>query len=329
MGFLLREPYASLYEEFLAYQKPRTSTQGYKACAAQLRVVTGWLDREDVLPEEATIVDVLRFRKEAGERTGKTGNAICGGTVHNYMHSGRIFFDYLIHTERRDTNPFREVGYPRKTEYLSRNVLTVTHMHTLLEALGRFYEIPEPRRRMERYRLHVLAEFLYATGLRIAEAASLTEANLDLERRMVYVREGKGGVPRTAFLSGYAADVMAQFLARGRSALEAGGQGQGRNGTIFGACHDRLKIFLNRELKKICTELEVPVITSHGFRHSLGTHLLKAGCDMRHIQVILGHERLGTTQIYTRVDKDDLKDSLDRFHPRQWQHMPKDPCYER
>jgi site-specific recombinase XerD len=324
MGFVLREPYASLYEEFLSYQKPRTSAQGYKACAARLRVVAGWLDREDIPPEEAAIADVLRFRKESGERPGKTGGPVCGGTIHNYLHSGRIFFDYLISTGRRNTNPFREVGYPRKPEHLSRNVLTVAQMRVLLEALGRFYEPPEPRRRMTRYRLHVLAEFLYATGLRIAEAAGLTEANLDLERRMVYVPAGKGGAPRTAFLSGYAAEVMARYLAQGRPALEASGQGQGRNGTVFGACHDRLKIFLNRELKKICAALELPVITSHAFRHSLGTHLLKAGCDMRHIQVILGHERLGTTQIYTRVDIEDLKYSLDRFHPRQWRTMPKE-----
>jgi len=60
------------------------------------------------------------------------------------------------------------------------------------------------------------------------------------------------------------------------------------------------------------------VITSHGFRHSLGTHLLRSGCDMRHIQVILGHEALSTTQIYTKVDKEDLKKSLDAFHPRRW-----------
>ena len=255
MGFVLREPYASLYEEFLSYQRPRTSVQGYKSCAARLRVVTGWFDREEILPEEAAIADVLRFRKEAGERLGKAGGAVCGGTVHNYLHSGRILFDYLISAGRRNTNPFREVGYPRQTEHLSRNVLTVEQMGILLEVLGRFNEPGEPRRRMERYRLHVLAEFLYATGLRIAEAASLIDANLDLERRMVYVPAGKGGAPRTAFLSGYAAEVMAGYLARGRPALEAGGRGQGRNGTVFGACPDRLKIFLNRELKKYAPRL--------------------------------------------------------------------------
>ena len=230
MGFVLREPYASLYEEFLSYQKPRTSAQGYKACAARLRVVTGWFDREDILPEEAAIPDVLRFKKEAGERTGKTGTAVCGGTVHNYLHSGRILFDYLIATGRRSANPFREAGYPRQTEHLSRNVLTVAQMCTLLETLGKFYELPEPRRRMERYRLHVLAEFLYATGLRIAEAAGLTEANLDLERGWSMCLRGKVARRGPPFSQGMPRKSWAGIWRRAARRWKRGTRGRGGTG---------------------------------------------------------------------------------------------------
>jgi len=190
-------------------------------------------------------------------------------------------------------------------------------MTLLLTTLSRFDAASDIRRRGICYRLHVLAEFLYATGLRIAEAASLDDEDIDLDKRLVYVKEGKGGRPRTAFLTGYAADVMRWYLKTGRKALEKA-QAQGCNGKLFGACHQRLSIFLCLHLKAVCTELDIPVISSHGFRHSLGTHLLKSGCDMRHIQVILGHEDLGTTQQYTHVDKEDLRNSLDRFHPRKW-----------
>lgn len=112
---------------------------------------------------------------------------------------------------------------------------------------------------------------------------------------------------------------MKKYLARGRSAV-LGGYVRNHGQTIFGADKSRLAIVLNAELKKVCTEMEIPVITSHGFRHSLGTHLLRAGCDMRYIQIILGHESLGSTQVYTKVDKDDLKRSLDAFHPRKYQN---------
>jgi integrase/recombinase XerD len=192
-------------------------------------------------------------------------------------------------------------------------------MALLLAELARFDEQPTQRAKLRRYRVHVLAEFLYATGLRIAEAAALVEEQLDLRARLVYVREGKGGKPRTAFLTAYAAEVMERYLKRGR-ALVLGPYARNHGDTLFGADKARVAVVLNSELEKVCSLLDLPCITSHGFRHSLGTHLLRAGCDMRHIQAILGHEALGTTQVYTKVDKDDLKKSLDEFHPRQWTH---------
>jgi site-specific recombinase XerD len=323
MGFTLSAGYADIYDEFLAYKKSRVSEQGYKTIEAQVRTLVKWFDEEDIPLEEAGIQDALRFRKAAGERTGRTGSAVSIGAVCNYLAAGRCFFDYLVQTERRETNPFMEVPYPRNPEHISRNVLTVAQMNLLLETLAKFDIMPDARHRAARYRVHVLGEFLYATGLRIAEASSLAPEDIDTERRLVHVRQGKGGIPRTAFLTGYAAEVMRLYLSEGKNMLESA-NAQGRNGTLFGSCHARMDIFLNRELRNICTALEIPVITSHGFRHSLGTHLLKAGCDMRHIQVILGHEKLGTTQIYTRVDKEDLKSSLDKFHPRKWQGVRKE-----
>ena len=61
-------------------------------------------------------------------------------------------------------------------------------------------------------------------------------------------------------------------------------------------------------------------MTTHHFRHAVGFHLLRAGCDIRYIKEILGHEELGTTQIYTKVDKLDLKKVIDEFHPRKLHH---------
>jgi site-specific recombinase XerD len=157
-------------------------------------------------------------------------------------------------------------------------------------------------------------EFLYAAGLRISEAASLIPENIDFLSRTVYAAEGKGRTARAAFLTGYAADVTDRYIRRGRRAVP----GRGTYGdTLFGVHPERLTALVNEGLLKACRHLELPVITSHGFRHSLGTHLLHAGCDMRYIQIILGHECLRTTQVYTRVDKDALRESLDARHPRR------------
>jgi site-specific recombinase XerD len=190
-------------------------------------------------------------------------------------------------------------------------------MGRLLQALAAFDTLPSPQARLRRYRVHVVAEFLYATGLRIAEAASIVPEAIDLAARRIYLPQGKGSRPRTVFLHHYAAAVLDHFLTRGR-ALVLGPHSRAQTRTLFATHHERLARVVNAELAAVCRDCDLPVITSHAFRHSLGTHLLRSGCDLRHIQVILGHESLASTQIYTRVDKDDLKRSMDRFHPRQW-----------
>ena len=88
-------------------------------------------------------------------------------------------------------------------------------------------------------------------------------------------------------------------------------------GKLFGAEGERLGVVLSCVLEKVCTKLKLPKLTAHSFRHSFGYHLLKAGCDIRYIQELLGHKRLFTTQIYIKVDKEDLRKVLDRHHPRK------------
>ena len=319
MAYLMSASYSDLYEEFLEAEKPRVSVQGFTSLSGLARRVIAWLDAEDLEPGDVGIQEAVRYAAWLNEKRDDEGKPLATGTVHNYLKVARRFFAFLVRTERVAANPFLELRYPRVGEHLSRNGLTEAQMALLLAELARFDEQPSQRAKLRRYRVHVLAEFLYATGLRIAEASALVEEQLDLKARLVFVREGKGGKPRTAFLTAYAAEVMERYLKRGR-ALVLGAYPRSHGDTLFGADKARVAEVLNSELEKVCKLLDLPCITSHGFRHSLGTHLLRSGCDMRHIQAILGHEALGTTQVYTKVDKDDLKKSLDEFHPRQWAH---------
>ena len=314
---VLSAGYAEVFEAFLDYERPRTTRQGYETIRKTAYRLLKWFEAEEIAPEAAGIRDCIRYRNETAGRVKADGAALSAGTVRNHLKAGKRLFAFLVATERRADNPFRDIKPPRLPEHYSRNVLSEVQMGCLLERLMRFDRGAGVRERLGRYRLHVLAEFLYATGLRIAEAASLIPENIDTVSRLVYVPEGKGRKARLAYMTGFASEVMHWYLQAGRQAV-LGNYGRGYGRTVFGAHPQRLMAVVNRDLKAVCRELELPEITSHGFRHSLGTHLLRAGCDMRYIQVILGHEALHTTQVYTRVDKDDLKDSLDRFHPRKW-----------
>jgi integrase/recombinase XerD len=317
METTISAPLADLADAFLEAQKTLVSAQGFTTLRGLTFRMLAWFDEEELDPCTLGIQEAVRYEAFLAGHARGDGVPICAGTMQNYLKTARRFFAYLVNTERRSTNPFTELRYPRLEQHLSRNVLSEAQMGRLLAALARFDACSPWWQRLRRYRVHVIAEFLYATGLRIAEAASLVPAALDLGQRLVRLEAGKGGKPRTAYLSGYASDILAHYLATGRDLIRKGYERDSPD-TLFMATKGRLAIMMNAELRGVCTELELPVITTHGFRHSLGTHLLRAGCDMRHIQVILGHEALSTTQIYTRVDKDDLKRSLDAFHPRKW-----------
>jgi len=317
MAIEMGSAYADLLDEFLDAERPKVTAQGHSTLSKLTRSVLGWFEEEEIDVNEVGIAEAVGYQAFLSEYRSGSGKPYAVGTMINHLKAARRLFAYLVRIERRTTNPFTELRYPRAGEHLSRNVLSEAQMGRLLRELGKFDELSFPRARLRRYRTHVAAEFLYSSGLRIAEACSLAVSDLDLPRCRVFVRNGKGGKSRTAFLSAYASEVLARYLARGREAV-LGNYARAHGATLFGADKDRVASVVNGELRNVCESLELPTITTHGFRHSLGTHLLRSGCDMRHIQAILGHEALGTTQIYTKVDKEDLKRSLDAYHPRRW-----------
>jgi site-specific recombinase XerD len=310
--------YENLCRDYADYERGRMSMQGHASRVALVRRVLRWFEREELEPEAVTVTDALRFQAACADSTTRAGSSLTNGSLYNYLKAARGLWDYLVAVERAGSNPFRAVRYPRLGDHHCGNVLSEAQMGRLLKELATFDRQHVWYQRECRYRVHVIAEFLYASGLRVAEAASLYPRDLDLEQGLVYLKAGKGGQSRTAFLTSYAADVLARYMEQGRSAtLHAWQRLQAER--LFGLTANRLSYVVNRELALLCVELQLPVITSHGFRHSLGTHLLRAGCDLRYIQAILGHESLGSTQIYTHVDKQDLKRSLDEHHPRRWQ----------
>jgi site-specific recombinase XerD len=314
MTTIIRPENKALYDEFLEYYKPRVSPQGYQAIKYLGRSVIAWFEARDIPLGEVSIRDALEFRKHLYE--SDEDRHLSAGSVYNYLKMGRKLFAFMVKFGKRQTNPFSEVKYPRLPDGISRNILNEAQMGRLLEALSMFHEGQTANERLEKYRAHVVAVLLYATGMRINEAAELLPQDVDVKRREAVIRNGKGGKSRIAFLTGYAADVLDCYIRHGRAVMLS--RGWRKHGDrLFGTDAETLSAAVNHRLSEACMKLNIPVITCHGFRHSLGTHLLRAGCDMRHIQMILGHEKLNSTQRYTRVDRDDLKNIIDRFHPRQ------------
>ena len=153
-------------------------------------------------------------------------------------------------------------------------------------------------------------ELLYATGVRVSELTGMNVKDLDLTRRTVRVR-GKGDKERVVPFGEAAADAVRQWLEQGRAELA------GDTPALFvGVRGGRIDPRQVRRIVDRAGQVTGQRITPHGLRHTAATHLLEGGADLRVVQEMLGHSSLQTTQIYTHVSAERLKDVFKRAHPR-------------
>lgn len=160
-----------------------------------------------------------------------------------------------------------------------------------------------------------LLEFLYSTGARISEAVGLDRDDVDAPARTVLLR-GKGGKQRLVPVGRPALAALDAYLVRGRPTLSARGRG---NPAVFlnarGARLSRQSAWA--VLREAAARTEIAAAVSpHTLRHSFATHLLEGGADVRVVQELLGHSSVTTTQVYTLVTVDNLREVYATAHPR-------------
>jgi integrase/recombinase XerC len=165
-----------------------------------------------------------------------------------------------------------------------------------------------------RLRDAAMLEVLYATGIRVGELCGLDVDDVDAERRLLRVT-GKGRKERVVPFGVPARDALDAWRRDGRPVVVTGRSGPalflGRRGGRVG----------QRQVRQVVYDLlasieDAPRIGPHGLRHSAATHLLDGGADLRSVQELLGHATLSTTQIYTHVSVDRLRDGYRQAHPR-------------
>jgi integrase/recombinase XerD len=164
-----------------------------------------------------------------------------------------------------------------------------------------------------------LLEFLYGTGARIGEAVGLDLDDLDLERGTVLLH-GKGGKDRVVPVGGFAREAISAYLVRGRPTFAAASRaGRGGSAALFvnsrGGRLSRQSAWTILRTSAERAGLRV-AIGPHTLRHSFATHLLDGGADVRVVQELLGHASVTTTQVYTMVTVDRLREVYATSHPR-------------
>ena len=163
-----------------------------------------------------------------------------------------------------------------------------------------------------------LLELLYGTGARVSEAVGLAVDDVDLPARSVLLR-GKGGRSRVVPLGGYACDAVGAYLVRSRPMLLSLARTAGRTGAVLfrnghGGVLTRQGAWL--VLRAAAARAGLGDVSPHVLRHSFATHLLDGGADVRIVQELLGHASVTTTQVYTLVTVEKLREVYAVTHPR-------------
>jgi integrase/recombinase XerC len=243
-------------------------------------------------------------------------------TTRRKLASLRTFYRWLSREGVVSENPFSALRGPRLAKSLPK-VLSVEEVKRFLAAPLR--EIEELRRKGDSpsrmadifacIRDAALYESLYSTGCRIAEMLMLTWGELDFAKGTVIVT-GKGSKQRLCILGSRALEALRRLRSATDAFIPGGGDGecpvfQNGNGNRLPSRE------AERRMKKWLAAADLPSdITPHKLRHSFATHLLDAGADLRSVQEMLGHSSLATTQIYTHVSIERLKDEYAKAHPR-------------
>lgn len=221
----------------------------------------------------------------------------------------RSFFKFLANEGLLTKNPTQEISAPRVPRSLPKP-LTIQQVRELLDQPAK-QSTPEAKRDA------AMLELLYATGLRVSELVSLQISDVSLKEGEGYVRcKGKGAKERIVPLHDRAIKAIKGYLTEARPMLARDDSGEK---TLFlnrrGERLTRQGFWLN--LKRYAREAGIEAHTTpHTLRHSFATHMLRGGAPLRNVQELLGHAKISTTQIYTHLTTDQIRQDFDKAHPR-------------
>jgi integrase/recombinase XerD len=219
----------------------------------------------------------------------------------------KTFYKYMVLEDLTDTDPTQHIEAPKLGRKIP-TVLTYEEINRLFEAI----DLSHPQGQRNR----AILETLYACGLRVSELTGLRRSDLYLDVGFVKV-VGKGNKERVVPIGETAAKHIQLYLdggRRGRLNVKRGSED-----ILFlnrrGAGLSRVMVFniVKSTAKQAGLEKSV---SPHTFRHSFATHLIEGGADLKAVQDMLGHESIITTEIYTHMDTDYLRETLLQFHPR-------------
>lgn len=287
------------FADYLTFERG-LSDRTIKAYHRDLDALLAFLvDRGAQRPQDIDPVDLREYVFAMKDR------GLAATTIRRAQSSMRTYFAFLLAEGVLEDDPSERLESPRVWRRLPR-VLSREEAEALMDA-------PDPDHPLY-WRDRAILEFLYATGVRVSELTNLSLSSLHLDEAVCLVF-GKGSKERLVPVGGPARRALSRYLTEVRPGLD-GGRGEGK---VFlnarGRPLSRMAVWNLVDDSRRRAGIEKKV-SPHTLRHTCATHLLEGGADLTVVQELLGHADISTTQIYTHVDRQYLRDVHRKFHPR-------------
>ena len=284
-----------------------STVQSVYGMESSIRVFIGWADERSVThPEHVSRAVLERYQRWLHHYRKRDGEPLSIASQRTRLIPIRGLFKWLTRSGAIPANPAADLDLPKRMRRLPRAVLTARDMETVLSLA----DTTTPLGLRDR----ALMEVLYSSGLRRMEAANLELGDIDAQRKVVLIREGKGRKDRLLPLSERALYWLAEYLTKARPQLAWDLREKGvflaHDGTPMG------KSWVSGIVLRYTRRADLGKSGgAHLIRHSMATLMLEGGADIRFIQAMLGHAELSTTQIYTQVAIRQLQQVHANTHP--------------
>lgn len=288
-----------LFGDYLAFERG-LSARTVRAYHGDVERLLAWIHtqglEEPTEVDHRTLRDYLYHLKDSGMSVS---------SIRRALSSMRTYFAFLLEEGALETDPTDMLESPRGL----RRLPTVLSREEVVEML----ESPEEGK-FTCWRDRAILEFLYATGMRVSELTHLRLPDVDRGEGLVRVR-GKGERERLIPFGTVATSALERYLREVRPKLDRGAGGGYVFLNVRGTALTRMAVWTI--VKDAATRSGVEKrVSPHTLRHSFATHLLEGGADLAAVQELLGHVDISTTQIYTHVDREYVRQVHRRFHPR-------------
>jgi integrase/recombinase XerD len=274
-----------------------------------------WMLREKKRddPRDVTLQDLLDFHVMLRQRRRvATGEPVTAGYCHSHLYALRGYYRFLHQIGRVLVDPGAALPALKSPKPLPKGVLTADQALRLLQ---------QPQvRTLFGFRDRCILELLYSTGLRGLEVCRLTIYDVDLAERTVTVRRGKGGKDRIVPLGKAATHYLREYLGSVRPKMMAVKSSPAAVDQLFFSQQRRplspslLYYMIGQNRRRAGLSRQVG---THSLRHTCATEMLRGGASVRHVQEMLGHSQISTTQIYTRVVPVDLQKVHQKTSPSE------------